>query len=124
MQPLDQHRVKRLLLVQLVMSLLLVAGASLFGGNAALSAGLGGLASLLPSALFAVGVFAPYRAEEAGKLVGRFYLAELGKLLLTVLIFLAVFIWVKPVNVVALFTAFFVVQVLSPILAHRFISRF
>ena len=124
MHTADRQRVKQLLLGQLLVTLLVTAGAGLAGSNAALSAGLGGLASLIPNALFALGVFAQYRAQEAGRLVARFYLAELLKLLLTALIFVAVFVWVKPVNVAALFLAFFAVQVLSPLLTHGLASKF
>lgn len=124
MEPTDRRRVKQILLAQLGLTLVITMGSALAGGIAAFSAGLGGLASLLPNALFALGVFMPYRAQEAGKLVTRFYLAELFKLLLTVLIFVAVFVWFKQVNVAALFLAFFAVQVLSPMLAHQFASRF
>ena len=115
----DKRRVKKLLLVQLVVMMVVSAGFRLLDANASLSAGIGGVASLLPNAMFALWVFAPYRAQQANELVGRFYMAELAKLLLTIVIFIAVFVWYKSVNVTALFVAYFLVQVLSPILAHK-----
>lgn len=115
----DRLNAKRVLLVQLSLALAASAVAMLFGPWVAASAVCGGLASLLPNAVFAWWLFAPYSAAKPGQLLGRAYLAELIKLVLTALIFAAVFVWLKPVNLAALFGAFLIVQVLAPLLAHR-----
>ena len=86
--------------------------------EAGLSALIGGGASLLGNILFAFWVFAPYKAQKPGGLLGRFYLAEIAKLLTIGLVFAAAIVWLKPLNAVALFGSFFVVQVLSPLLVH------
>lgn len=93
-------------------------GALVFGKLAAWSALLGGGIALTANVLFAAVVFASYRAAEPGSLVARFYAAEVLKLLFVGLAFAALFLWIKPLNVAALFVAFFVVQVVSPLLAH------
>lgn len=118
MQELDRSRIERLLLIQLVVTAIAGIAIWLIWSDAAVSALVGGLASLAGSFVFAVWVFAPYRAQNPGGLLGRFYLAELAKLIIIGLVFAAAILWLKPLNVVALFGTFFVVQVLSPLLAH------
>ncbi len=115
---LDWQRVKRLLFVQLGLVFVATLVGLAFGKVAALSAFLGGAIALGASALFAFWVFAPYRAQQPGVLVTRFYVAEVGKLLLVGCAFAVIFIWLRPLNAVALFVSFFLVQVVSPVLAH------
>jgi len=118
MRQLDQRTIKRLLLIQLMATLVAAVVAWLIQAEAGISALVGGLASLMGSLLFALWVFAPYLAQKPGGLLSRFYLAELVKLIVIGLVFAAAIVWLKPLNVVALFGAFFVVQVLAPLLAH------
>lgn len=120
MQQSDQRRAKWILLSQIIVTLVVALAALAAEKNAALSALLGGTIATLGNLLFALWVFGPYRAQEPGGLLTRFYGAELLKLLLIALLFAATFVWVEPLNVVALFVAFFLVQVLSPLFAHRF----
>jgi len=121
MQPLDRRRAGGLLLVQAVLLLLVTLMAWFFGHTAALSAFLGGGAALGANALFAWLVFAPYRAQQPGAMLTRFYAAETGKLIVVGLCFAAIFIWLRPLNAAALFVSFFLVQVVSPVLAHGLI---
>jgi ATP synthase protein I len=118
MQNLDIRRAKRILMIQVVLTLVLAGGAALYDSAAGLSALLGGVITTVANGLFAVVVFGRYRAQDAGKLVFRFYGAELLKLGFVVLMFAATFFWVAPLNLLALFGAFFMVQVLPPLLAH------
>lgn len=115
---LDRQRVKRLLFVQLGLVFVAALVGLAFGKVAALSAFLGGAIAFGASALFALWVFAPYRAHQPGVLVTRFYIAEVGKLLLVGCAFAVIFIWMRPLNAVALFVSFFLVQIVSPVLAH------
>jgi len=117
-RPLDWQRLKRLLVIQSGLVFVSALAGMAFGKTAALSAFLGGGIALGASALFAFLVFAPYRAQQPGVLVTRFYIAEVGKLLLVACAFAVVFIWVRPLSAVALFASFFLVQVVSPLLAH------
>ena len=87
--------------------------------TAGISALIGGATATVANAVFAIGVFARYRAQEPGKLVARFYGAELLKLLIVALAFGVVFAWVKPLHIVALFSAFLVVQIVPPMLVNR-----
>jgi ATP synthase protein I len=115
---LDWRRVRRLLFFQSALVASATVAGAFFGKWVALSAFLGGGIALSASAVFAFWVFAPYRAQQPGVLVTRFYVAEVGKLLLVASAFAVIFIWLKPLNIVALFVSFFLVQVLSPVLAH------
>jgi len=114
----DRKKVQRLLRYQVFMLLPVTLGALVFGELAAWSALLGGLVALVANVLFAIVVFGNYKAAQAGSLVARFYAAEVLKLVVVGLAFAALFIWMKPLDVAALFVAFFVVQVVSPLLAH------
>ncbi len=117
-QPLDRRRIRRLIMVQGVLLLLVTLVALVFGRTAALSAFLGGGTALGANALFAFWMFAPYRAQQPGALVTRFYAAEAGKLILVGLSFAAIFTGVRPLSAAALFVSFFLVQVVSPVVAH------
>ncbi len=117
-QNLDVRRAKRILLIQTAVTLAVGVAASIFSWLAGLSALLGGAIATFANALFAAWVFGRYQAQEPGNLVFRFYGAELFKLLFIALAFAMVFVWVKPVNLVALFGAFLLVQVLPPMLAR------
>jgi len=115
---LDRRGLRRLLLIQLIATVVVATLAWAIQTQAGMSALVGGLASLAGNLLFAIWIFAPYKAQRPGSLVSRFYLAEIAKLVVIGLIFATAIIWLKPLNVVALFGSFFVVQVLSPLLAH------
>ena len=119
MRNLDIRRAKRILVIQVVLTLLLAGAAWLHDVHAAQSALLGGTITTVANGLFALVVFGRYRAQDPGKLVFRFYGAELLKLGFVVAMFAASFAWVAPLNLVTLFGAFFLVQVLPPLLAHR-----
>mgnify|MGYP001554515958 CR=1 FL=1 len=116
----DVRRAHRVLIGQVIATVIVTLIGLIFGIWTGLSALFGGTAATLGNALFALLVFGPYRAQEPGSLVYRFYGAELLKLLLVALVFWAVFIWFKPVSVVALFGSFLAVQMLPTMLAHRF----
>lgn len=119
MHNLDAHRAKRILVAQAVATLVVTLVGLLFGPRVGLFAFIGGVTALLANALFAYWVFGRYRAAEPGKLVSQIYGGELLKLVFIAAAFAAVIIWLKPLSPLALFGAFFVVQVLPPLLANR-----
>ena len=118
MRELDRRGLRRLLLIQLLASVAIAIVVWIIQAQAGVSALVGGLASLTGNLVFAVWVFAPYKAQRPGGLLSRFFLAEIAKLVVIGLVFAAAINWLQPLNVVALFGSFFVVQVLSPLLAH------
>ena len=77
-----------------------------FGQHAAISAFLGGLIVVIPAAYFSWRAFAYNQTRSAAKVLGSFYQAELGKLLLTAFLFAAVFKLFSPLNDAALFATF------------------
>jgi ATP synthase protein I len=119
MRDLDARRARQILFAQAVTTL----GATLlglaFGPRHALFAFIGGAIALSANALFAYWVFGRYRAREPGKLLARFFLGETVKLVFVAALFVAVFTRLDPLSPLALFGAFFVVQVLPPLLANR-----
>jgi len=119
MQNLDARRAKRILVAQAVATLVVTLVGLLFGPWAGLFAFVGGVIATIANALFAYWVFGRYRAGEPGRLLSQFYGGEIIKLAFIAVAFAAVIIWAEPLSPLALFGAFFVVQVLPPLLANR-----
>jgi ATP synthase protein I len=97
----------RVLLAQAGLALVLAA---FFWGTgspvSAYSALLGGLIAVLPNAFLALRLSLPRRDPGAAGLLRAAYLGELGKVMLTVLLFGVVFTAVRPLAAGALFAAF------------------
>lgn len=71
---------------------------------------LGGLAFVIPNTFFARYVFRYSAAESVSLAIRWFYIGEAVKIIMTVLIFATCFIWVKPLNVIALFATFLIMM--------------
>jgi ATP synthase protein I len=103
--------VVKVLLAQLGLSAVLAALFWGFDGRvSAYSALLGGLVCVLPNAWLALRLLAPRRDPGAGALVRAAYLGELGKVVLTALLFGLVLTTVTPLAAGALFTGFIAAQ--------------
>jgi ATP synthase protein I len=116
---LDARRAKRILVAQMVATLVVALIGLMFGPRAGFFALLGGAIATIANALFAFWVFGRYRAAEPGKLLAQIYGGEVLKLGFIAGTFAAVIVWLEPLSPLALFGAFFVVQVLPPLLANR-----
>ncbi len=81
----------------------------------AYSVALGGLAFVIPNTFFARYVFRYSAAESLSLAIRWFYIGEAVKIIMTVLIFAACFIWVKPLNVIALFATFLIMMLVNAI---------
>lgn len=114
---LGENRAAGILLWQLVATLAMGLGGLVLGAPIALSALLGGGVSTLASVVLAYGMFRPYRAQVPVALVLRIYGAEGLKLLLTLVLFVLVFLMVTPLSLPALFGAYLVVQILPTLTA-------
>lgn len=114
----DKSQAYQIVVVQLATSL--IAGILLLtlGWVHAYSGFTGGVIAALANAYFAAKVFAHYRAQEPGKLVARFYSAELQKLILTGLLFAGVIILIKPLSAGALFGIFLLMQFVPMLVTH------
>ena len=114
--------VKRLLLVQAALAVVIPLILLPFGMNTALSAAAGGLASLIPNLYFAYRTFRYSGARSARMIVRSFYSGEAVKLVLTAVIFALVFKYLKTLNVAAMFGGFIMVQMavwVTPLLSDR-----
>ncbi len=121
-QPPDALQAKRVLSIQIAMTLGLSAVMLYFGGIVAASVLIGAGVCTLANGVFAFLIFRRYRAQEPGLLVMRFYGAELGKIAIVLALFAAAFVLIDGLSLPALLGAYFVVQVFPAILASGWTS--
>lgn len=119
----DALQVKRVLTYQGVLTVALSFLALPFGLLTSLSALIGAGACLVANGIFALMAFRAYRASEPARLVLRFYSAELIKIGLVLLIFLAAFLALDRLNLVVLLGAYFAVQVIPTLVAAQMPER-
>ena len=104
----NEQLIRRSLRVQSTVSLLLAGGLLLVGQVAAYSSMFGSLAAFLPALFFALFVTPKFGPDSAAFLRAA-VIGEAGKILLTALICVAVFVWVKPLSAGWFFTGMAVV---------------
>lgn len=98
------------LLLQLIVTLVVALVLWLFQGlTAGYSGLLGGLVALIPNSYFAFRVYRYSGARSARAIVGEMYFGEAGKLILTAVLFIAVWLAVKPLVVAAVFGGYLAV---------------
>ncbi len=103
--------IKWMLMVQLLTTLLFALAAWLIKGQVTgYSVLLGGFICWLPSCYFAYKAFRYKGARAADKIVRSMYAGEVGKMFLTMALFTIVFVRVRPLDALALFAGFMVVQ--------------
>lgn len=99
--------VLRVLLAQAGLTAILAAiFLSIEGPVSGYSALLGGLTAVVPNAFLALRLSLPRRNPGAAALMRAAYIGELGKVMLTAIMFGAIFIGVRPLGAGALFTGF------------------
>lgn len=99
----------RLWLVQISTTLALAMFcALLFGVQAASSALLGGVVCIVPNAFFARKLFKYQGARSAKQIVNSFYKGEALKIILSMMLFTAVFLWVK-ITPLAFFASYIII---------------
>ena len=91
----DGRLINRGLRIQSIASLLLAGGLLLLGPVAAYSSIFGSLAAFIPALVFALLVTPKFGPDSAAFLRAA-VIGEAAKILLTALICVAVFVWVKP----------------------------
>ena len=120
MRSLDERLVRKILLTQSVMTLMLAAGLMIPGPVYAWSGLIGGATAAVANGVFALWVFRPYGAQHSGKLLSRFYGAELLKMAIIAVAFLGTFLWVEPLSAGALFGCFIAVHLVpAAVAAYR-----
>ncbi len=123
MSSIARPPVYRVVIAQLLVLLPLCGLMLIHSQLAAISACAGSLVCILPNAYFASYAFR-YMGAQAAKHVARsFYQGETGKFLLTVIGFALVFLWLKPINLPAMFTGYGVMLVLQWFVAARVIAK-
>ncbi len=114
----ERARVYKILLLQylfaLLPALLLLPVNGVWSGSLAL----GGLLAAIPNTLVARAATVAYRADDLRQVVGRFYGAQMQKLLLTGLLFAVVFYRVEPLNEWLLFGSFIAVSLVPALIIH------
>jgi len=100
----------RIVILQLILTVLAALVAWLHSDVAAKSALLGGLTCALPNAYFVWRAFRYSGARSSVQIVQSFYQGESWKFVLPALSFAVIFQRVEPLNVLALFAAFITVQ--------------
>jgi ATP synthase protein I len=99
------------LLGQVCVSLVVAAVLWVWMGEvAAMSALLGGVAVVIPNGFLAARLLRPTRDESAMAIMRSAWIGEIGKLLLTVLLFAAIFGAVRPLEPLAVFCGFIAAQ--------------
>jgi len=96
------------------------------GWVAAYSAFLGGLTALLPNVYFTYKAFQYFGARSIAVIIQSFWAGQMGKLVLTAVLFAVLFLGVKPLNVLALFVGYILVQMTSAtslLLTKSFLKR-
>jgi len=108
-----KHVVPLTLLAQASVSVVVAAVLWVWWGQvAALSALLGGVAAVVPNGFLAARLLRPGGDESARAIVRSAWLGEIGKLLLTVLLFAAIFGAVRPLEPLAVFCGFIAAQMM------------
>ncbi len=102
----DRHVIPLTLMGQVCVSIALAALLGLWHGKlAAVSTLLGGMTAVIPNGFLAARLLKPRAAGAAGMMRSA-WLGEIGKLILTALLFGAVFACVRPISAPAVFTGF------------------
>lgn len=80
------------------------------GGLSAQSILLGGLAAVVPNAFLGARLLRPAAGSSAKALLRSAWIGEIGKLFLTVLLFAAIFAFVRPLSAASVFGGFIAAQ--------------
>jgi ATP synthase protein I len=100
-----------ILLAQVVVSGVLAGVLALWQGQVvAVSALMGGAIAVIPNAFLAARLMQPKAGASAEAMLRAAWLGELGKLVLTALLFAAVFVSVRPISALGLFGGFIAAQ--------------
>jgi ATP synthase protein I len=106
-----KHVVPLTLLVQLCVSFVVAAVLWAWMGEVAgASALLGGAAVVMPNGFLAARLLQPSRNESARAIMRSAWVGEIGKILLTALLFGVIFGFVRPIEPLAVFAGFIAAQ--------------
>lgn len=113
MPRLGKQPIIAILLAQVVVSMVLAVVLALWQLRvAAVSALLGGAIAVVPNAFLAARLLSPGSTTSAKALLRAAWFGEIGKLLLTMLLFAIVFAMVRPISALAVFGGFIAAQLM------------
>ena len=120
----DQVRkpVLKLLLAQLITTIVMSVALLIHDITIAYSSLAGGMTATLANAWFALKVFRIKPGETTKSLLATFYVGEIYKFMLTGAMFIIAFVLIKPLNVVALLGTFLIIH-LTPAVASVFLRE-
>jgi len=95
-------QIKRILLMQFTATIVISVLLLVFNVIWFWSALIGGMTATLANAYFAWKVFAKQQETEPGKILATYYGAEVSKIVLTIMLFIAAIVMIKPLNIIAL----------------------
>lgn len=108
--------VRNILLAQLAMGLVLAAIVWIrLGSDRAVPTLMGGLIGVVPNAFLAARVMSPRAGSSAKNLLRAGWIGEAGKLAITVVMFIAVFVTLKPLHAAFLFAGFIATLLVWPV---------
>ena len=121
MQKSNTTQIKKIIFAQFVVSLLAGVVSWLINQSIVLSVFAGGLIASLPNSYFAWKVFARQREVGSAEILSACYRAEVGKAVLTIMLFVAAIIAIKPLNIIALMSVYLFITMI-PWLASFYIN--
>lgn len=116
-----------ILLAQAAVALAVALGAGLWQGRlAAVSALLGGAIAVIPNAFLAARLLTPGANASGKSLLRAAWLGEIGKLVLTALLFTIVLVTIRPISASGLFGGFIAAQLViftAPLLGSGWLDK-
>ncbi len=109
-------QIKKIVFIQFVTSLMAGVICWFISQSIAISVFSGAMIASLSNAYFAWKVFSGQKEQRSSEILTTCYGAEVGKIILTVMLFVAAFSTIKPLNVVALMSAYLFITMI-PVLA-------
>ena len=121
MHKVSSTQIKKLVLLQFAFGFCISLCALLISQSLAISLLAGGMIASLANGYFAWKVFAKQQETESAQILSTYYRAEVGKIILTVMLFVFVISVIKPLNVIALMGAYLLITMI-PWLASFFVN--
>lgn len=107
MQKTSTKQIRRILLMQLLATIVISVCLLVFEQIYFWSALAGGLIATLANAYFAWKVFVRSQESAAEKILATYYGAEVSKIILTVMLFTAAIVMIKPLSMITLISVYF-----------------
>ena len=114
-------QIKRIVLIQFTVSFIAGFLSWIVDSSFAPSVLAGALIASSTNAYFAWKVFSKQKEVKSSEILTTYYGAEVGKIILTVMLFIAAFSAIKPLNVVALMCSYLLITII-PVLASFYFN--